>query len=175
MRSEFVNDLRQALNAWKSSPWLPVTSVSVALLGEVQVLLLDHTTGAAFALAFVATGVTLLISIGYVGTERIWYLRVFRGVSTTPNLVLKLSRDFLGRYFVLGLMFSGPFWVYAISVVLLLHRARLPLWYWVGGYFIVMAADFALTFVTPALAYSTRKATAAARIGIGMMNLHFAK
>ncbi len=112
---------------------------------------------------------------GYVGTERIWYLRVFRGVSMTPNLVLKLSRDFLGRYFVLGLMFFGPFWVYAISVVLLLHRARLPLWYWVGGYFIVMAADFALTFVTPALAYSTRKATAAARIGIGMMNLHFAK
>jgi hypothetical protein len=161
--SEFANDLKQALNAWKSSPWLPVTSLCVALLGQVEVLVSSS------ALAFVALFASLFFSIGYVGTERIWYLRIFSGKSLTPNRVLELSWDFLGRYLVLGLMFFWPVWVFTIGGVLLLHGAKLPVWYWVGAYCLVTAADFALTFVTPALAYSTRKATQATRIGMGMI------
>jgi hypothetical protein len=119
--------------------------------------------------AIVASFPVLFFSIGYVGTERIWYLRVFRGESLTPNLVWKLSWDFLGRYLVLGLMVLWPLYVYAVGGLLLFHGAQLPLWYWVGVYCLITVADFALTFVTPALAYSTRKATQATRIGMGMI------
>ena len=45
----------------------------------------------------------------------------------------------------------------------------LPSWFHVVVYVVALAIDFALTFVTPALAYTTRSVQSALRIGFAMI------
>lgn len=70
---EFRGDLKLALAAWGKAPALPLISLVIAALGFVP---------PPWAFFLIPASI---VGAGWVGTERIWYLRVFRGGSVTPR------------------------------------------------------------------------------------------
>jgi hypothetical protein len=86
---------------------------------------------------------------------------------------LRLVKPFLGRFLMLG------FWCGITCMAVFFSLARvigidfqepgIPLSLQVDMAAIVIAMDFALTFVTPALAYTTRSAWHAVGIGVAMI------
>lgn len=149
--ASFSGDLAAALRVWRRSPLLPVLSVA-----------LPATTILPGDLALLGLPV-LVFSAGWVGTERVWYLRAFREKPIRPPELWSLTRAFLGRYLALGLL-AG--FVSALSFLGLLHSKTLWL---ILAYALVTIEDVLLTFVTPALAFSTRRVPDALRIGFRMI------
>ena len=117
----------------------------------------------------------MLFAAGWAGTERIWYLRAYRGKAIRLEECWKLTWAFAIRYATLGLL------IYLVQrgVPLLVDRSTLIpsiaavlnrlmalvviMIINIGLLWIVVYA--ALTFVTPALAYSTRGVVTALAIG----------
>ena len=103
-----------------------------------------------------------LFELGYFGTERLWYLRLWRGQNLTGPEIWSRSWGYLRRYFGLGLIVLVPF----VPLYFLLSATVDPngaLILAVSGLsYIVM--DFFVTFATPALAYSTDDPVKAIRI-----------
>lgn len=154
-KQSFGHDLGLALRAWRRFPWLPVVSVAltVAVLPEPAWLVL----------------LPAVLSAGWVGTERIAYLRAFRGKSLEAWELWKLTRAFVIRYLVLGIVAFFP-----IALVLYGVSAAQPLESFAGGrlialYGLTSLVDMLLTFVTPALAFSTRRVRTALVIGLRMI------
>lgn len=107
-----------------------------------------------------------LFQAGWVGTERIYYLRFFRNSPQTGSSPGALTRAFIGRYIVLGIV-SGFMSIIAIAPLALIAWAlhvpdSFAVW---GQAFALLIVDAVLTFVSPALAYSTRQTSTALRIG----------
>lgn len=114
------------------------------------------------------------------GAERIWYLRLFRGEKITARELWRMTWAFFGRFAVLGLLFA-----IAWSPVLILgfrSHANDPdsaekifstPAMWAASALLTIAIDFALTFVTPALAFSTRSVRGALRLGFRMLRQHW--
>src|SRR6266508_1281859 len=150
---EFSNDLRQALGVWRRSPALPTTSLALGLVYLVP---------EPYALGMFPL---ILFGIGWVGTERIWYLRSFRGRSISFGEIWRFTWGFLGRFVALGvlvlLVYVPLFLAFAPTGNLSLLLAIATI--------LTIPVDVALTFVTPALTYSTRRATTA--IGLGLQTL----
>jgi hypothetical protein len=155
----FRDDLRVALAAWHRFPWLPAVSVGLA-----AVFLVPEEP------AFLAlVTVSLLVTAGWIGTERICYLRAFRGKPIRAGELWRLTRAFLVRYAVLGLLLFVlfiPLGVLAYSRVLSDDPRQVTI---VGMYVLWVLVDVALTFVTPALAFSTRRVRRALAIGLRMI------
>jgi hypothetical protein len=154
----FGDDLAVSLGAWSKAPALPGLTVLLGILSEVP----DHLGGPGFLLALPAT----VVLAGWVGTQRLWYLRLFRGMHLERQELWPFTWAFLGRYLALGFLAGIPFAlvVVPVSVAVTGQVARaiviLPF---------VFVADFVLTFVTPALAFSTRQVSEA--LGIGWRTL----
>jgi hypothetical protein len=150
----FADDLAISLGAWSQAPALPAITIVLGILSEVP----DHLGGPGFLLALPAT----LVLAGWVGTQRIWYLRLFRGMHLERQELWPFTWAFLGRYLALGFLAGIPFAlvVVPVSVAVTGQVARaiviLPL---------VFVGDFVLTFVTPALAFSTRQVSVGLSIG----------
>ena len=155
----FIADLRTALGVWRRSPWMPVAGVLLALWQDLPYRFIDSD-----GLLFLVSLPALIVVVAWPGVERLWYLREFRG----ERLRIRETPRFVGAYFwryaILGLMVAVPFGV-ALTVLFLLGsatwRVALPV--------VALAFDVALTFVTPALAYTTRRARVAVRLGLGMI------
>lgn len=97
------------------------------------------------------------------GTERIWYLRIFQNATLSADELVSLTRRFIGRYVVLGLLLFVVVWP---AIVLLSVRPTgwviyVTLW--------LALIDMALTFVTPALAFGTRSVLEAIGVGWTML------
>jgi hypothetical protein len=155
----FFADLRTALAAWRRSPWMPVAGVVLSLWQDLPYRFIDSD-----GLLFLVTLPALIVSAAWPGVERLWYLRAFRG----ERLRIRETRRFVGAYFwryaILGLAVAVPFAV-AFAVLLLLGPAT-----WrIGLLVIAIAFDIALTFVTPALAFTTRRVRVALRVGFDMI------
>lgn len=160
----FGDDLRLALAAWRRFPWLPAVTVGLAAIGQLP------EEPAFLALVFVP----LIVTVGWVGTERICYLRAFRGKQIRVGELWRLTRAYLGRYSVLGMVAATPLIALLIGVSIADVLTESPSERWLGGFLVAMygvfaLVDFALTFVTPALAFSTRKVRRALAIGLGMI------
>jgi len=120
-----------------------------------------------------------LFEFGWVGTERVWYLRVYGDKALQPLELWALTWAFVPRYFVLGLWLVLP--VSLLSAVLLFgyfwgspHLPPSLIWlaavgYWVPGFVVMCLLDVLLTFVTPALAYTTSDVGVAWTIGWRML------
>lgn len=193
----FAADVKRAWSAWGVAPWLPVITaglaVALGLPGVLQTLIVGEpclpsrcTSEAIRSQIRLSLTVSLLfipVSLfhaGWSGTERIWYLRIFRGRSLSRQEGWSFSWSFLGRFFVLGLIIAlvlVP--VYLLTFWSLLVRVRsqpgppdldsLRFWQLAVSTVAVLIVEFVLTFVTPALAYTTRRVTEALRIGIRMI------
>lgn len=146
------------MRAWAKAPMLPVLSVVIGVAeGIVSVrrmrLPVDFIVLFGFQLALA----------GWVGTQRIWYLRTWRGVSMAASEVFQFTARLLGRFLRLGLIVVAlmiPFTLFA----LVFGRSATAGALVISGLAVVV--DFILTFSTPALAYSTARAGDAMRIGV---------
>jgi hypothetical protein len=170
----FGQDLGQALKVWRGHPRLPllallieggpyiVTAITYWLIGYPGCDGVRGTgCGPLLGLMPWLTAIFMLVFLGWYGTQRIWYLRAFRGGQFQRGEFWPLNSAFRGRYFRLGIL----------SVLAMVPGMFLALA--IGGYggvavFITwtFAVDAALTFVTPALAFSTRSAFEALRAGL---------
>ena len=163
---QFVADLGLALRAWRKAPALPLLTIALPALWFVM-----NSSGSVI-LELLAI-LPLLFTIGFYGTQRLWYLRVWRGRDLSPGEVWRFSWSFLGRFVVLGLFVGWPlvvvYGVFTFFVIADQRRGPVEPAYYIGIAVFSLALDFLLTFVTPALAYTTRSASQALTLGVRMI------
>ena len=173
----FREDLRQSLRAWGVEPRLPllslaieagpyiVTAISYGLAGYPGCNSTRGGCGFLFGgLPFVLM-IFSLVFAGWFGAQRIIYMRAFEGRHLEKRELWPLISAFRGRYIVLGIVFGITAIIPGLFVGLLLANQVHP---GIGiTVFIAftVAIDAAMTFVTPALAFSTRKVSQAIRMG----------
>jgi hypothetical protein len=148
----FGADVSSALGAWRRFPWLPIVSVLIGVAAQLPGPLA------------VLGAVVVIAGIGWVGTERIAYLRAFRGKSMTVSDLSRFTREYIGRYALLGITFL----LVTVPAFFAFRRGS-HLGFLVVFYAMIAIIDVALTFVTPALAFTTRRVRSALRIGLGMI------
>jgi len=107
---------------------------------------------------------------GYVGAERLWYRRAWEERPFGPSLAWRASWGYVARYLRLG--------VFALLILVLFDLPWLATShpaatggtaYVVSGAIGLLFFDFIGTFMTPALAYTTRSARKAIRIGLSVL------
>ena len=168
--AEFKGDLRASVRAWRVAPLLPVISV-----GLLSMHLLPN------ALSWLSLP-ALLFHIGWVGTERMWYLRIYRGQPISAGELLRFTRGFFWRFLRLGLLacvVSLPIPWLAFMVVFFMEigdRSQevislQPIF--VSMTIMGFLIGIALTFVTPALAFSTNRVREALGLGLRMLREHW--
>ena len=145
------------MGAWRVAPQLPAITM---------ILYLPFTLQQVHPLFSFVGFLTAVFYIGYVGTERLWYAAIWAGKSLELSTVWQTSWSYWGRYFRLGLLLIVV--TIALSVPLSGLYALLG-WTGVYGqpiYFIipVLLTDIWMTFMTPALAYSTESTKEGASI-----------
>ena len=171
---EFWGDLSSAARACVQAPMLPLISVILILPAEVLPLFpLGQITAwlGVTELLLVAFGV---FSVGWVGMQRIWFRRIFEGRPVTGSEVWGQSWGFFYRYLILGLTVGFPYLVLIVWLIVPVGSGtraqhRLPNWWLAFSLAYSFVLDIVLTFVTPALAFATRRVSEAWKIGITMI------
>jgi hypothetical protein len=151
----FRADLGSAFRVLRARPLLPLMSVAVWALPTLVPP----------ALFFLALPVSIF-SIGYPGTERLWILKGFRGLPFTFEEALSRTGWYIGRFFRLGLLLI-PIGVAGVVLGWVVDRSFTGVI--VGAAVASLLLDFGLTFVTPALALSTKRVREALRLGLRMV------
>jgi hypothetical protein len=161
------NDLAQSAAALRTQPLLLIITLGlglapVLLVGPLGILNLP----------------VVIFEAGFVGTQRIWFLRAVRGKQLRNDEIWPLTRAFIGRMVVLGLV-TGILASVVILPVLLLNAARLyqggetlptfPPSFLLAAVIVTLVVDVALTFVVPALSFTTKSVREAFRIGFRMI------
>lgn len=166
--TEFKADLGASLKAWRVAPLLPLIAVALAATSYVRE-----------PWWWLALPV-LVLGIGWLGTERIWYLRVYRNEPVSARELWRMTWAFFGRFLRLGIL-AGIAWSPVLIVALLrvngdpgdTDRLLSSPGVWITTAVVTIVIDFALTFVTAALAYSTRRVREALRLGFRMLREHW--
>lgn len=153
--SSFLRDLGASAGGLAEAPLL--VAITACLEGLTVAL---HRVGP--GPGFLALPVYLFL-VGFVGTQRVWFLRIYRGKGLHRSEILPLTQAFLGRFLVLGLAIAIPFAAAAVVLGSVAVSSR------VGLVALALALDVALTFVTSALALSTRSVRAAVGQGLRMI------
>jgi hypothetical protein len=176
--NEFKSDLLTSLKAWTVAPLLPVISILFLFpyflpVQSLAVQSPDETVNFPWWAYCIGLAYVLILA-GWFGTERIWYLRIYRGHPISPIELLKFTCAFMGRFVRLALLIG----VLAIPLEII---------FWIVGWTnepgnlevsssmvwttaaVSVLIDFTLTFVTPAIVFSTRKAVEALKIGVLML------
>ena len=156
------DDLAQSAAALSAQPLLVVITVGLVL---APVLLSGRLEILAVPLA--------LFQVGFWATQRIWFLRAFRGKPFGTDEIWPLSLVFFGRMLVLGIATACAASLLVLPVVLTSPLPQpgepLPASFVFMGVVIALLVDVALTFVVPALSYSTRSVREAFEIGFKMI------
>jgi hypothetical protein len=157
----FGRDLRTSAAAWVRYPWLPVVSMVLTL----TTTLFD---GPVWPVGLLA----VILYAGWLGTERICYLKAFRGRPVSIKELWRMTLSFAPRYAVLGAVVAV-----LITPASIMLAATAPadgsdpdldgflLYASVVG--LVIGVTF--TFIAPALAFTTRRVRQASRIGLRMI------
>src|SRR6266404_4748898 len=176
-RAEFWTDLASAAQALRRQPSVPLVSLAIMLLpGALVSALVSTSLRHSVALSWAASVIdfaSAIFLLGWYGAERVFFLRHLEGKPVTLRHLLELVKPFMGRFFAVGLLFGIvmliPMRVVAAFGLHRSHGAPLSASFWVSFGVVLVIMDFALTFVTPALAYTTRSAVRALRIGLEMI------
>jgi hypothetical protein len=104
-----------------------------------------------------------VFEIGFAGTQRVWFVRASQGQRMNRSEVWRATWSFFGRYFAL-VLFSFPV-VILLLALSLHHVGRYRIMLYLGIFLIEVLA----TFVTPALAFSTRRLRIAIPTGFRML------
>ena len=151
---------------WSDLTWSVKTStasvmmvLSVGLSGGLAALSAMNTNHTFLELRFLALPL-VLFNVGFIGTQRVWFLRRLRQQELSGEEIWSLTWGFFWRFVRLGLV-----WVALAEVVDLvlnpMHLHDLAIW---TAVVTGLVADVALTFVVPALALSTDSVVEAARL-----------
>src|SRR4029077_1559010 len=95
----------------------PIISVFLILPAEAPSLFPSASEQGARQVAELLSIPAALFGIGWLGTQRIWYQRLFEGQSLCPAEVWRLSWTFFGRYLVLGLIVAIPIFLSLLGVL----------------------------------------------------------
>jgi Protein of unknown function (DUF2510) len=165
----YRSDLKWSAKTLWASPYLVIVSLGLVAVFDLSVREVIRPKGVA-ALLDLAVEVFL---IGFVGAQRVWFLRKLRGVRFAAGEVWTVPWRFFGRFLCLDLL--GTLLVIPIAVVVAIAAAHhqstttqtvhLSFWPKAGVVLGAFLIDVALTFVVPALALNVRSARAAIRLG----------
>ena len=172
---EFRADAAAAVQVWRSVIWLPLIAIVLVPGGsylpiQASEFAIDPTTDggtlggllvAALAVGFVLMVAMTLFSIGWSGSERLTYARVWSGRSASFGETWSATWGYLGRYFVLGLLLFLPFAIVSLMLNSIAGEA--------GGALAYFPLSVLLTFVTPALAFDEDRAMEGLRVGWRML------
>lgn len=171
----FLDDVGRALRAWRQAPLLPVVTVAVALVYLASGSGRPGVAGPAALLA--------LLLVGWPGAERLWYLRVWTGRDLTLGEAWRASLACFGRFFVLALVVGLAAGLLLVpAAIVLLSRVELsdgaatlpggvPPWVALYTALVFVAGYAVLTFVTPALVYSSRRIRDAVPLGLRLLQV----
>ena len=176
-RVGFSADLASAARALLSQPSVPLVSLALVLFPGDTSHSGDHSAVASLVIT-AATFAAMLFYAGWLGAERVFFQRHLEGKPVSLPHLLRLVKAFVGRFFKLGVLFGIVFiaFFFALASGLGIDIAHLPdtgaqcpLSFQVSFAALAIAIDFALTFVTPALAYTTRSVIRAWDTGLSMI------
>ena len=168
-RVGFGADLASAARALLSQPSVPLVSLALMLL-----VCGDSRSGHDSDVRSVVGIASMFFLAGWYGVERVFFQRHLQGRPVPLPHLLRLVKPFLGRFLMLAFWFGITFLAVFFSLARVigmdfLDPDPIPLSLQVDMAAVVIAMDFALTFVTPALAYTTRSAWRALGIGFAMI------
>jgi hypothetical protein len=173
-RAVFGADLAAAARALVSQPSVPPVSFLATVVPSLPTVLRTsgvHSTVFTRA-ATVIEYACMSFLLGWYGSERVFFQRQFAGKPAPLYRLLGLPKAFMGRFVALGLPLAAillAFTLFAFSVFPP-QGGQMPVVRFQATYgLLIVAMDFALTFVTPALAYTTRSARRALGIGFAMI------
>jgi|ERR1700722_689875 len=159
----FLSDLRWSFRVWQRRP-------GFVLLVAVVLLVLRVSLVSPISYLVVAVFVA-----GFVGTERIYYLRAFYDHDFSLREVPRLTKRFIGRFVCFSLLVGIPGGI-IFGIVLAseegIHPASkgvssaLPLRVSITYLAITLVVDALLTFATPILVFTTRSAREAFVLGV---------
>jgi hypothetical protein len=166
----FAQDFWWAFRALRSQPSVTVVSLIVTTLIPLW-FALDSAVPHLPNLLIMPTVVGLyIVLLGWLGSERVFFLCRFEGRQVTVGHLLRLVKSFYGRFFRLGLVVAAPLMVLGALAGAHIQDANTPaLWWTVPVFLVMLAVDFSFTFVPPALAYTTPSVERALRIGFAMI------
>ena len=165
----YRSDLMWSARTLRSSPYFVLVSVGLVALFDLGARRAIPPRALSGLLSFAIE----VFSIGFVGAQRVWFLRKLQGVRFEPREAWTVPWQFFGRFLCLDLL--GAILVVPIVVPLAVatahHRTNktqsvhLSPWVTVGVVIGAFLVDVALTFVVPALAFNVRSVKAAIRLG----------
>src|SRR5260370_5500652 len=91
--SGFLDDVKASLAAWRKAPGLPI--VAAGLIVTSGLTASPHGNGAVLLALFVVG----IISIGWIGTQLVWYRRAFAGAAMGIDELIQVTLRFVPRYF----------------------------------------------------------------------------
>ncbi|MGH2756900.1 MAG: hypothetical protein ACRDI3_03840 [Actinomycetota bacterium] len=154
------------MGAWRVAPLLPVLTVAP------QVMFYWVETHWVFLLLALPG---LIFGIGYVGTERLWYLAIWTNRPFRPSDVWRTTWRYFPRYLGLGIVTMIAYFLLLIpvSVVSAVLGLDFSLSRWQGLILPTLVWDIWLTFMTPALAYVTDQTSQGMAIGWKFLKDHW--
>src|SRR5437667_8912948 len=176
-RVGFGADVASAAQALIRQPSVPLVSLALVLFPGDTSRSGDHSAVASLVIT-AATFAAMLFYAGWLGAERVFFQRHLEGKPVCLPHLLRLVKAFVGRFFKLGVLFGIVFiaFFFALASGLGIDIAHLPdtgaqfpLSFQVSFAALAIVMDFALTFVTPALAFTTRSAWRSLGIGFAMI------
>lgn len=159
----FLDDIRASLAAWRKVPLLPIVTTVLAVIYAVTV-----PSNGIFPI-FVVSLLISVFSIGWLGTQFIWYRRAFDGQPIHSRELIPLTWSFIARYFWLYFLALIPLGVLvAVAIHWRTWGSTSPGWR-IGVLVYVLVLSIVLTFINPTLAFTTRKVTKAIPSGLRML------
>ena len=166
----FVADISFAAGALRRQPAVAMVSFllwSLPIVADAAPIAALHK--GSFGL-FILDLVIFLVWMGWAGAERIFFLRHLQKQPVTVGELLELSSSFFGRFLALSLLGSLASLFVMVPLMVACAPTKIhPLRFHLGLALLLTAADFVLTFVPSALAFTTRSARRALRIGFQMI------
>src|SRR5205814_2282029 len=115
-RSQFRPDLARAGAVCLRHPAVPILTLGLAVLSQGGMLRI----GPGAVANSVATVATIAMA-GWVGTQRVWYLRGFRGEQVAGRELVSLTVRFVPRFLLLGFLVAVPNILFIQLAVLFWH------------------------------------------------------
>jgi hypothetical protein len=169
----FRDDLALSFSTWRAVPAMPLLTVALAAASSSVVFFRnDRAATAGLSLLLLPLA---LFDIGYRGTLRVWYARAWQRVEMPLGEVWLMSWRLLGRMLLLGLLTIGPTIVALAPFFALSYAAGLSIRtsYFIGVAISSFLLDVCLTFIVPAIVFSTNSPTRACGIGLRMLRTHW--
>ncbi len=153
----FLSDAVRSIAVLRRAPLLFVLTISIQILETLM-----------WSVPFVGLAIFLTLA-GWPGVQRSWYMRAFHGVPIRIGEIPRLLRAFFGRFVALGLLVGIPITIVVLALGAATYRdpdgPRILITLTLVG----TAMDLLLTFVTPALTFTTAHATDALRVGLRLL------